>query len=80
LKEKSRTSVFVAHRLRTIFDSDRIIVLQAGQVAESGTHNQLLLTSGLYSELWKAQESMFDEEGAKDEHIETLPTGSESKL
>ena len=52
LKEKARTSVFVAHRLRTIYDSDQIIVLQGGQVAESGTHSELLSSGGLYAELW----------------------------
>lgn len=52
LTEKSRTSVFVAHRLRTIFDSDKIIVLQGGKVAESGTHTWLLNEGGLYSQLW----------------------------
>lgn len=52
LKEKSRTSVFVAHRLRTIFDSDKIIVLQDGRVAESGTHTRLLEKGGLYNRLW----------------------------
>lgn len=52
LKDKARTSVFVAHRLRTIYDSDRIIVLQEGNVAESGTHNQLIDIGGVYSELW----------------------------
>lgn len=52
LKEKARTSVFVAHRLRTIFDSDKIIVLQGGRVAENGTHNQLLDRGGVYSQLW----------------------------
>ena len=56
LKEKARTSVFVAHRLRTIFDSDNIIVLQDGHVAESGTHSQLVNASGVYSQLWHAQE------------------------
>lgn len=52
LKEKARTSVFVAHRLRTIYDSDKIIVLRGGQVAESGAHSALLKKDGLYSELW----------------------------
>jgi ATP-binding cassette subfamily B (MDR/TAP) protein 7 len=52
LKEKARTSVFVAHRLRTIYDSDKIIVLKEGQVAESGTHRELIDTGGVYSELW----------------------------
>jgi ATP-binding cassette, subfamily B (MDR/TAP), member 7 len=57
LKEKARTSVFVAHRLRTIFDSDIIFVLNDGQVAESGTHNELLKRQGLYAKLWAAQET-----------------------
>ena len=55
LKEKSRTSVFVAHRLRTIYDSDKIIVLKEGQVAEDGTHRELIDTGGLYSELWSGK-------------------------
>lgn len=55
LKEKARTSVFVAHRLRTIYDSDKIIVLSNGQVAESGTHSELIDTGGLYSELWSSK-------------------------
>ncbi|KAI9830236.1 MAG: Iron-sulfur clusters transporter atm1, mitochondrial [Sarea resinae] len=62
LKEKARTSVFVAHRLRTIYDSDQIIVLRSGQVAESGTHSQLIDTGGLYSELWSTQETLQDYE------------------
>ncbi|APA13456.1 hypothetical protein sscle_11g082260 [Sclerotinia sclerotiorum 1980 UF-70] len=61
LKEKSRTSVFVAHRLRTIFDSDKIIVLKEGSVAESGTHRELIDTGGVYSDLWSAQETLFSE-------------------
>lgn len=52
LKDKRRTSVFVAHRLRTIYDSDRILVLKDGQVAETGTHHELLEKRGVYSELW----------------------------
>ena len=56
LKEKARTSVFVAHRLRTIYDSDKIIVLKEGQVAESGTHRELIDTGGVYSELWSGED------------------------
>ncbi|KAF2653427.1 P-loop containing nucleoside triphosphate hydrolase protein [Lophiostoma macrostomum CBS 122681] len=63
LKEKQRTSVFVAHRLRTIYDCDMIIVLKAGQVAESGTHQELVDRAGLYSELWSAQETLFVDTG-----------------
>ena len=50
--------MFVAHRLRTIYDSDQIIVLRQGGVAELGTHSDLLNKGGLYSELWDAQENM----------------------
>ncbi|KAI9758542.1 MAG: Iron-sulfur clusters transporter atm1, mitochondrial [Chaenotheca gracillima] len=75
LKEKARTSVFVAHRLRTIYDSDKIIVLSGGHVAESGTHSQLVDSDGIYSELWSAQETMFlDEDGSGGEDQPSKPT------
>lgn len=79
LREKGRTSVFVAHRLRTIFDSDLIIVLKEGRVAEMGTHRELIDRVGVYAELWSAQETMFSEDGeAKDEETEG-EEGSEKK-
>jgi ABC transporter ATM len=55
LREKGRTSVFVAHRLRTIFDSDLIIVLKDGNVAEMGTHRELVDRDGVYAELWSGK-------------------------
>lgn len=55
LREKGRTSVFVAHRLRTIFDSDLIIVLKEGQVAEMGSHRELIDRDGVYAELWSGK-------------------------
>lgn len=55
LREKGRTSVFVAHRLRTIFDSDLIIVLKEGSVAEMGTHRELIDRDGVYAELWSGK-------------------------
>lgn len=55
LKDKSRTSVFVAHRLRTIFDSDQILVLKDGQVVEIGSHRELLELDGVYAELWNGK-------------------------
>jgi ATP-binding cassette subfamily B (MDR/TAP) protein 7 len=68
VKEKKRTSVFVAHRLRTIYDSDVIIVLREGNVAESGTHEKLIDRGGLYSELWSAQETLFSD--PKEDEVE----------
>lgn len=52
--------MFVAHRLRTIYDSDQIIVLHNGRVAESGTHLHLLKQSGLYAELWNGNDTSKD--------------------
>ncbi|KAG8529251.1 Iron-sulfur clusters transporter atm1, mitochondrial [Bacidia gigantensis] len=70
LKDKARTSVFVAHRLRTIFDSDKIIVLKDGHVAEEGTHADLLNARGVYWELWVTQESSV---GEQVDHDRTMP-------
>ncbi|KAI0892957.1 P-loop containing nucleoside triphosphate hydrolase protein [Annulohypoxylon nitens] len=69
LREKARTSVFVAHRLRTIYDADLIIVLKEGKVAEQGTHKELIDCAGLYSELWSAQETLFNSDGEKEKEV-----------
>ncbi|GAB7341178.1 hypothetical protein MBLNU457_7473t2 [Dothideomycetes sp. NU457] len=67
LREKQRTSVFVAHRLRTIFDSDVILVLRNGHLVEQGSHEKLIDSGGLYSELWSAQELLFLEEETEEQ-------------
>ncbi|GHJ88227.1 hypothetical protein NliqN6_4629 [Naganishia liquefaciens] len=56
LLHRGRTSVFIAHRLRTISDSDLIIVLRDGQMAEQGSHEELMkIMNGVYQHLWNAQ-------------------------
>ena len=70
LKEKARTSVFVAHRLRTIFDSDIIFVLKDGHVAEQGTHDELLNINGVYADLWAAQEVSLGQDMNLEKEIE----------
>ncbi len=52
---EQRTTLVIAHRLSTVIDADRIIVLDAGQVAESGSHPELLALGGLYARLWDMQ-------------------------
>ena len=50
-----RTVVVIAHRLSTVRDADRIWVLEAGGVAEAGTHDELVEAGGLYAALWRVQ-------------------------
>ena len=52
---KGKTVVVVAHRLSTVKDADRIIVLDAGKVVEEGTHSELTTLKGKYFELVKNQ-------------------------
>ncbi len=56
-----RTTIVIAHRLSTIVDADEIVVLDAGQVAERGTHAALLAKNGLYAEMWARQAAEADE-------------------
>jgi len=54
-----RTALVVAHRLSTVAQLDRLVVLDAGQVVETGTHEQLLAADGAYSRLWARQSGGF---------------------
>jgi ATP-binding cassette subfamily B protein len=50
-----RTSLVIAHRLSTIRSADQILVIEAGRVAESGTHDELLALGGRYADLYRTQ-------------------------
>ena len=50
---KDRTVLLIAHRLSTVVGADRIVVLDAGHVAEQGTHEALLAVDGLYARMWR---------------------------
>ena len=52
---QGRTMLVIAHRLSTITTADRILVLADGQVAESGTHEELLAMKGRYASMWRKQ-------------------------
>jgi subfamily B ATP-binding cassette protein MsbA len=53
---QNRTSIVIAHRLSTIRHADEIVVLQKGEIAERGTHDQLLHRGGIYRKLVDMQE------------------------
>jgi ATP-binding cassette subfamily B protein len=55
-----RTSIVIAHRLSTIIQADQILVLDGGQIAERGTHEELVANKGLYFELFERQNLQAD--------------------
>ena len=54
-KAQGKTVIVIAHRLSTIANADTILVMENGQIVESGNHKDLLEQNGKYSELWKKQ-------------------------
>ena len=54
---KRKTVIMIAHRLPTIRTAHQIIVMDEGEIAESGTHNELILKNGVYKKMWDAYNS-----------------------
>ena len=52
---KNRTTLISAHRLSTIINSDNIIVIDNGEVVESGTHSELIKNDGMYKKLYERE-------------------------
>lgn len=62
---RGKTLIVIAHRLSTITDSDRIFVIENGNVNASGTHAELLKQKGLYADMWNAHISVKDTAGGE---------------
>lgn len=75
-----RTVIVIAHRLSTISNLDRILVFEAGEVFEEGTHEELIALNGRYADMWRMQAGGFlpstendIDEGVRDELRSTSP-------
>jgi ATP-binding cassette subfamily B protein len=60
-RHNRKTTLVIAHRLTTLMQADRIIVLDEGRIVQSGTHDQLLGEEGMYARLWKIQTMLEDD-------------------
>jgi ATP-binding cassette, subfamily B, bacterial len=60
---RDRTTLLIAHRLQTARSADRIVVVEEGSIAESGTHDELMAQGGRYAGLWEALAPATDRAG-----------------
>ncbi|SIN82476.1 peptidase domain-containing ABC transporter [Chitinophaga niabensis] len=58
LRDEGKTIIVIAHRLSTVMNADKIVVLQEGVMAEEGTHSQLLQNNAIYSRLWQHHQAI----------------------
>ncbi|KMV32353.1 hypothetical protein AB733_01650 [Photobacterium swingsii] len=65
--QQAKTVIAVAHRLSTVMNADKILVMHQGEIVQSGTHDELMITAGHYRDLYLAQKA---EEDNQDENID----------
>ncbi|MDE5710809.1 MAG: ATP-binding cassette domain-containing protein, partial [Bacteroides sp.] len=60
LAQKGKTVIIIAHRLNTVKEADRVVVIDRGKVVENGTHQELFRLGGIYNRLWTEQFEILD--------------------
>lgn len=73
---EGRTALVIAHRLSTIRNSNQIIVVRDGEIVEKGTHEELVDSTGLYSQLWKTNYTSFDDIAGNADDMTGIPASS----
>lgn len=77
---QGRTAIFITHRLGATTITDRILVLEQGQISQDGTHAELLQQPGLYAQMFDMQKQWYTQSAVPAEHIENVKVevGAES--
>jgi ATP-binding cassette subfamily B protein len=60
---ENKTAIFITHRLGSTMITDRILVISEGRIKETGTHDELMETDGIYSKMWGAQKQWYQKTG-----------------
>ena len=72
-ESKDKTIILIAHRLSTVVDADRIVLIEKGKIVEEGSHKELLALNGKYHEMFETQATLYRREDHHKRHEENLP-------